>query len=439
MEHKENHTASWALWIPSIWMTLIATGTDVAVWVGRGDAEPGTGSPYQRRLLIFLFCFAMVVLYKRRFDFYKAMKHNLWLMVLIFYMFVSIFWTDAPYASLKRWIKELIAVIMAFIILSETNPQNAVQSVLRRSIYILIPLSLVLVIAFPAYGTKPLGNEIMWVGVTTHKNLLGRICYIAVFFFVWVFVDSRLRRDNPPQDYLKYIDMLILGMAVFLLKGPGLGKMMSFTSIATLASGLGAFSGFLLLKKFKRPIGANVLKIVILVCIVLGTTAVFVGGLVFGGEIISSFGREETLTGRTSIWAALLPFVMKEPIIGYGISGFWTKETKAALGNVPSSHNGYLDTLLDYGFVGLFLFTMFFLSSCAKAHKLMHYNYTLGSFWISFLFMIVIYNIAEGSIGEFTNQQMAILLFLSVSSVMVKQDESDMKSLHMSDPQNLDK
>ena len=64
------------------------------------------------------------------------------------------------------------------------------------------------------------------------------------------------------------------------------------------------------------------------------------------GKLASSLGREETLTGRTGIWAGFIPFAMKEPIIGHGLGGFFTEKMQKSLGNLPHGHNGYLDILL---------------------------------------------------------------------------------------------
>lgn len=417
MERKQNPSASWALWIPTIWMVKISS-SDLAFWLGRGDAEIGTGSPWERRLLIFLLVLGLITLYKRRFNWYKATKDNIWLVVLLFYMFVSIFWSDLPpNTSLKRWVKELIAVIMTLVVLSEEDPRAAVESVLRRSIYILIPLSLLLVMFFPEYGTEPFGNLEAWVGVTTHKNGLGRLCSIAVFFLVWTSVGRQQVSDVMSNRYQKYVDILVLGMAVYLLKGPGIGKTVSITAVTTLVVGLASLFGLLLARRFKRYLGLNTLRAVIVGIIIIGTASVFVGGLIFGGEIASSLGREETLTGRTQIWAELIPFAMKEPIIGYGIDGFFTKEMQKSLGYLPHAHNGYLNIMLDYGFVGLLLVSMFLLSLCGKAHKTLYYDYGWGSLMLCFLFMTAMYNVAEPSFGSFKSHQMAIILFLSVSSM----------------------
>lgn len=402
---------------------MLVASKDIAYWVGRGDAEIGTGSPYQRLLLISLLCLALVMLYKRRFDLYKALKDNIWIVVLIFYMFASIFWTDMPYISLKRWVKELVAVVMAFLILSEANPCNVVESILRRTIYVLIPFSLLLVMFFPEHGTETFGSLDAWVGVTTQKNAFGRLCSISVFFLIWSFVSNRLGHSVPSHRYQTHVDILILGTALYLLKGPGMGKTISITSVATLVIGLTTLFALLWMKKLKRYPGIKTLRTIAVAGIVLGTAMVFIGGLAIGGDIVSSLGREETLTGRTAIWAELLPFAMKEPIIGHGIDGFFTDTMKKSLGNLPHSHNGYLEIILDYGFVGFFLFSMFLLSSFKKAYKKMFYDYAWGSLLLCFLYMTIIYNIAEPSMDSFTSHQLAVVLFLSVSSSVTFKEE----------------
>jgi O-antigen ligase len=397
--------------------------SDLAYWLGRGDADPGTGSPYERYLLISLLCLGLIILYRRRVDWYKTIKENAWMMVLILFMFLSMLWTEVPFMTVKRWVRELVVVVMALVIFSEDNPRNAVESVLRRSIYILIPLSFLLVIFYPEYGTKPFGGSVAWIGMTNHKNGLGRLCYIATFFLVCSFINRRIVHNAVFPIRYEYAELVVLTMAIYLLKGPGMGKAVSITSLITLAVGLASFFGLLLAKRFKRYLSLSTFKFVIVGIIIVGTASAFIGGLVFGGEIASSFGREETLTGRTQIWAELIPFVMREPIIGHGIDGFFTNAMQKSLGNLPHAHNGYLGVILVYGFVGLLLVSIFFISSCKKARQLMDHDYLWGGFCLCFLIMSLIHNIAEPSIDTFTTQQMAIILFLTVSSASISEDK----------------
>ena len=416
MEQKENPSASWALWVPTLWLLKIET-VDLAYWLGKGDAEQGAGSPYERYLLIFLLFLGLLILYRRRLNWYKAIKDNAWLMVLLCYMLISIFWSDTPFTSFKRWTREFIAVTMAFVIFSETNPRKAIQSVLKRSIYVVLPLSLIFVVFFPDIGTiQYSGVTESWKGITGGKNQLGRACLIALSFLIWLLISSWQGRNAPVSQRYSWVDMVILIIAIFLMKGPGIGKMLSITSIVTLVIGLGTFLGLLLMHRFKRVIGVKILKVAIVSCIILGTASVFVGGLVVGGSVTEAVGREATLTGRIEIWAKFLTYAMEEPLIGHGVGGFWT-DKRVKVERLNQAHNGYLDILLDYGFLGLLLFSLFLLSSCHKAHNELLNDYNWGSLWMCFIMMSVIYNIAEATSDSFTSDLTAVLLFLYVSSV----------------------
>ena len=129
MERRQNPTSSWTVWIPTLWMMLMSS-RDIGYWFGGPDAELEAGSPFGRGVLFPLLCLALVILYKRRFDWYSALRENFWLILLLSYMFLSIFWSEASLVTcLKRWIKEMTAVVMAFLILSEADTRNALQSV----------------------------------------------------------------------------------------------------------------------------------------------------------------------------------------------------------------------------------------------------------------------------------------------------------------------
>ena len=97
---QQNPLASWALWIPTMW--LMKSGTiDLSYWLGRGDAEQGTGSPYERYFLIFLLLLGLIILYRRRLNWYKIIKENVWIVALICFMLISVLWSDTPYTSFQ--------------------------------------------------------------------------------------------------------------------------------------------------------------------------------------------------------------------------------------------------------------------------------------------------------------------------------------------------
>src|SRR5206468_8314331 len=77
-------------------------------------------------------------------------------------------------------------------------------------------------------------------------------------------------------------------------------------------------------------------------------------------SIFGALGRNETLTGRTEIWR-IVREQNTNPVVGTGFQSFWSShygiEAYDQLRdvNIRTAHNGYLETYLDGGAVGVVL------------------------------------------------------------------------------------
>jgi exopolysaccharide production protein ExoQ len=413
LDHKQAPDVSPAIWIPTIWMFHIA-GKPLAAYFPSSGAT-AESSPLDRAFLVGLLLFALWILVKRKLDWSRALQVNPWLIALVCYMLISILWSNIPETSFNRWVREIVAVAMAFIVFSESSPRQALESILRRTVYILIPFSLLLVKYYPEYGVDygRWSGGMMWIGATLHKNGLGRLCLISIFFLLWVIVMRRLDHKKPFWKFQTHVDIFILAIALILMRGPG-GGSYSATSITSLAVGLLAFFCFLLMKNAGTRIKAGVLVVIVAFIIIFGIAAVFSGGsnIAF---ISSSTGRDSTLTGRTAVWAALLPVAMQKPLLGHGFGGFWTPRTMEYF-NIPSAHNGYLDTLLELGFVGFSLLFGAVILACRNAHYEQAGNFGWGTLWICFILMAVIHNITESSMQSLTTHLTAVMFFFQYSA-----------------------
>ena len=410
LERKQSPEMTRAFWIPTIWMLYIAS-KPLGIWFKQSSADPESGSPLDRAFLIVLMCVGLWILARRKYDWRNAMKENAWLIVLIVFMFVSILWSNMPYISFKRWTREFQAVLMAFVINSEPSPRQALESILRRTIYILIPFSLLLIRYFPVYGRVygRWSGEEEWIGVTLQKNGLGRLCLIAAFFLIWSFVRRRQGKNPPIWKYQTFAEILVLLVSLYLMRGPGGGY--SATSITALGIGLLVYIGFHFIKKFGINLSAGFPITIVAIIIIFGIVTLFTGGssLRF---YVPYVGRDETLTSRTEAWAILLPAALQRPIAGSGFGGFWTQRLRKEI--ITEGHSGYLDVLLDLGFVGILLISSFLLSSCRKAHRELSRDFDWGVLWICFLIMAVVHNITESSIESLASHLTAIILFLTV-------------------------
>jgi len=396
-------------------MLLIAS-KPLSLWFQSGAATIEEGSPLDRAFLIALLLLGLIILAKRKFNWSNAIKENIWLMLLIGYMLVSCLWSEMPFISFKRWSRELIAVVMAFVVATEPDPRKALESLFRRIIYVLIPFSYILINYFAEYGRLYVHHSgyLLWTGVTSHKNQLCLLCLFAALFLIWTIIRRKQGRNTSTVRYQTYLEVFILILTFWLMGGPQHSFTYSATSTVALTLGLSALIGLLWEKKQGTMLGPKVLIVLIVFFIIYGTVTPMLGRLSLI-DISSTVGREETLTGRTHVWAILIPVAMQHPLLGHGFGGFWTTTTREVF-DIPGAHNGYLEVILELGFVGLLLCVIFLLSSFRKAQRVMTQDFDWGALWICFLLMAVAHNIAESSLNTFTTRLMVVIFLLSVSS-----------------------
>ena len=76
-------------------------------------------------------------------------------------------------------------------------------------------------------------------------------------------------------------------------------------------------------------------------------------------SFLEMIGKDPTLTGRTDLWAYLIPYISERPMLGWGFFAFWSPVNPAAneisllvRWRVTEAHNGLLEMLLEVGIVG---------------------------------------------------------------------------------------
>ncbi len=411
LDYRQAPDVSPALWISTIWLVYVSSKS-LAYWFGNPNSDYESGSPYDRSFQIVLLLISLWWLVRRGADWIGAMKRNSWLSALIVFMLVSSLWSPFPFVSFKRWASEILAVVLGLLISTEKDKRKAICSILRRTIYILIPFSWLLIKYFPQYGVEYNRWEgtMMWIGVATQKNGLGLLASLASFFLVWSLVKRRKHKERQVFRYQTLVDILILILSLSLLKGSGT---YSATSIVMLAAGFLLYIGLMVQKKRLQTSSGKILTAIIVFIIIYGIAAPFVGKLPTG-DLSSKLGRDSTLTGRSNIWKTLVPLAMAKPLLGYGFGGFWTTATRDRLVFFPA-HNSYLETLLQLGFAGLILVSFFFISSSRKARNELDFDYDWGVLWICWLIMASLNNITESTLPSFANLLIAVPIWLAIN------------------------
>jgi O-antigen ligase len=111
---------------------------------------------------------------------------------------------------------------------------------------------------------------------------------------------------------------------------------------------------------------------------------------------------------------------LQKPILGYGYGGFWMGERMEFVRDRTNylfriGHNGFLETFVEGGFVGVLLLVNIIISSVLKIQKTLLSNFDYGVLRFCLLFMIVICNLTESSFARPQNFLWFVFLLIAIS------------------------
>jgi exopolysaccharide production protein ExoQ len=328
--------------------------------------------------------------------------------LLIGFTLLSIAWSSAPGATLKAEIN-LIRVVLFGIFFAARYTLREQIKLLTLTFGVAVLFSFCLGALVPKYGVMGMGLEVdkenlnhagAWRGIFTHKNSMGRFITLGTL----IFLITSPREKN--QRYAKWF-LTAAGVCLILL--------------STSKSSLIILGTLILLIPLFRAMRWNYSKSIPFGIMILFSLGSIITLFLDNAEIIlGAMGKDMTLTGRTDLWSESLISVGEKPWFGYGLGGFWQGlqgESEVILQvmqwDVPHSHNGFIDILLDLGIVGLGLFVICFTTTYLRALFHMRqgdrFEYIFPGLFLTFLLMT---NLTESS---FFRQGFMMLLFTVVT------------------------
>jgi exopolysaccharide production protein ExoQ len=390
-EPLDGRTVTGALWIPLLWV-LILGSRYASEWLSFGGASDlSEGSPLDATVFLSLQLAGLVVLWRRQVSLSTVVSANLALALFVGFGALSIAWSDFPFVALKRWFKVLGHPIMALIILTEPDPRRAFDFLMKRATYVLIPYSILLIKYYPGMG-RGFSNwtgEGFNTGVTTNKNLLGCDLFLLGLFAVCYYL-AVLRREKGPERRKE----LLLWAALLYMIGWLFSSVNSATALMTFIVGVAIvlFVGISFISR--KHVGAYLVAALFLLA-----GADFAFGL--SDLLISGLGRDSTLTGRTEIWEDVLAF-RTNPYLGTGFESFWLGVRNELMWEKHwwrpnQAHNGYLETYLHLGLIGVVLLGASLVSAFRRASRMLLTDLHMGRFQIGYLAGLVLYNYTEAT------------------------------------------
>ena len=411
---KEAKRTSPALWIPILWAFIIGTKS-VSLWLGMsasyGNVTYVEDMLIDKVLFLFLVLAAAVVLARRKIKWGPTLADNSWLFAFFFYLCLSIAWSDEPMSSFKRWFKDFGNVLMVLVILSEEDPIRSVRTFFARCAFIFIPLGVLMVKYYTSASMQysRYSGETLFVGFSTNKNIFGMTMCVCSLGLFWLWLEAREPevRKKDKTAWLRYSALLV--MTLWLER-----KAQSSTAIACTGLGCCVMAGMTVpaIRKKMKHLGAFAGGAVATV-VVLQVTGLWDA---LTSMIAGALGRDPTFHGRTEIWAALLKQDIN-PVLGTGYYSFWSAERMRNISEgyhyqLNEAHNGYLETYLNSGVIGVFLLLAMLVAAAKRMKKEMVKGSSYGALRFSFLLSAIFYGLSEAVFNRLSMVWFVLLLAL---------------------------
>lgn len=360
-----------------IWL-MLASGAGMALYTGANDADTTAGGgPYIRVAysLLYIFFFGMVAMNFRAIT--AIVLRERWLMAIWLLVLTSTLWSIEPSQTLRRAIALLGTTLVGLYVATKFEPKEQIR-IVGAVVAIAGLASFAVAILYPKAGVAGAGE---WKGVFHHKNMLGHTMALGVFCFSFMAIGEKKRR------------ILSIVMALFC------GFMLIMSQSVT---ALGVCLVMLVVLKFRRifqvPVRTFVIFGLAFLAIAVPATIWFMANL---DSFLLAIGKDPTLTGRIPLWQAVVGEIAKRPILGYGYQAFWYSpegdRVHTFLNWLPMhSHDGYLETTLALGFVGMTVLILGWLTNVMRGFRVYRSAETIEEFWpLFFLIFAAFDNIAE--------------------------------------------
>lgn len=387
-------TTAW-LWLPSIWMGLLLS-RPLAYWFSGGSLEGAEleahldGSPVDRNALILLISLGLVALPSRKLQWGVALRD--YRIIWLFYAFaiVSTLWAPYPVVAMKRVIRELGNVLMILIMLSEARPIDSIRRVFVQCTLVLVPLSVLFIKYYPEIGRyyHRWTYQVAYSGVTTNKNSLGLLAMLGGLFLLWYILGNNQDRSVWQRFRTMWPESIVFALCLWILN-------LANSATASTCFFLGV-AAFIYAHNRGQRLTPRASMWTTLGIGLFG--ALVVTNSTLRGLLAQSVGRDSTFTERTDIWEGVLA-LPTNPFVGAGFSSVWLTSygwtLRDQIGGLAHAHNGYLETYLNGGFVGVGLLVAVLLLAARQAGAHLRARTSAGPIYLTIVIIGVVYNFTE--------------------------------------------
>ncbi|TXM71808.1 O-antigen ligase family protein [Methylobacterium sp. WL69] len=252
-----------------------------------------------------------------------------------------------PLVSARRLVSLVIMTAAAVALLVAARDARQFATVLGATVLGIVGVSYLGLVLAPERAMHTAFDLIepehagSWRGIYPHKNAAGAA--MGAFVFVGLFWAGTGRRG---------LGFLLAGAAAAFLVFTNAKTSIAITPVVVALTWLCTWSGATLWRR-------AVLLTPLALLLALTVGSVLVPGI---GALVAGLAGDPTFTGRTEIWEFAADNIAKRPLAGYGYGAFWESvfygggaDAETWVNRATDAHNGYLNTALESGLVGLAL------------------------------------------------------------------------------------
>jgi exopolysaccharide production protein ExoQ len=311
------------------------------------------------------------------------LKQNLLLSGTLVLALSSVLWTSSVKITVQMFIEISLCTLFACYLSIRVSTRQLMQILMFMGVVASL-LSALFAIALPSYGIFAGYGTSAWQGICTHKNTLG---VSSAYLLLPAFFATNYSR------VLRCAYGLLLILLIFLSQSRGAWF---YT--------LGVIAFVTWLHLYRRLRRSHALLLILMTGAIC--TALIVLTAVYFPNLAALVGKDPTMSGRFKIYKEVWLAILKKPVLGYGLGGFWfpgsleSQRLGLAIGwaNIGYSENGVLELALQIGFLGVAFVLAMIATAVVRAVKLLRspfYTPRVGWF-LTILVLAMFTNIDAG-------------------------------------------
>jgi len=310
--------------------------------------------------------------------------HIICLFAYLAFAGASVLWAFSPQSSFVRFLQEVM-IVTSIVLPAMLAAQTADM---MRALFLCFAFALILNLCFVLGGSSTIvmyGSALVNIGYQGYfngKNYLGECAAVAFLLSIHEMLCPGRRRA---------MGIIMVVIAIVLV----------YLSDSKTAFGLAFLSPFvagltLIIRKITRFSPAIILLSIPLCYAVLSSVSNFnvnrISYILYG---------DSTLTGRTIIWDFANYEIGRSPLVGWGYRSFWlvpnspSFEAPGWVKMMPNAHNGYVDTKLEMGYVGLAFLVAFIIATLHAIGRVADRDPARARLLLSLALFIILYNFFE--------------------------------------------